>query len=82
MIANQYVCEVQLKRDDIPSMAHPNSTIYNLSAKGVEQLDYFATKHYQVTHDFLVNLRRMLDRLLDTTPSAPVRRIRKSGKPK
>jgi len=35
MIANQYVCEVQLKRDDIPSMAHPNSTIYNLSAKGV-----------------------------------------------
>ena len=63
-------------------MAYPNSTIYNLSAKGIEQLDYYRTEHYQVTHDFLVNPQRMLDRLLDTTPPAPVRRIRKSRKPK
>jgi len=64
MITNQYV-----------RMAYPNSTIYNHSSKGIEQLDSFATELYEVTHDFLVNPRRMLDRLLDTPPQAPVRRI-------
>jgi predicted ATPase len=63
-------------------MAYPNSTIYNLSAKGIEQIDYYGTEHYQVTRDFLVNPQRMLDRLLDTAPQAPVRRFRKSRKPK
>jgi len=82
MTNNQNVREVQHKRDDIPSMAYPNSTIYILSAKGIQQLDYYRTEHYPVTHDFLVNPQRMRDRLLDTTPSATVRRMRKSRKPK
>ena len=60
-------------------MAYPNSTIYNLSAKGIEQIDYYQTEHYQVTHDFLVNPQRMLDRLLDTAPKAPARKIRQRG---
>lgn len=58
-------------------MAYPNSTIYNLSAKGIEQIDYYQTEHYQVTHDFLVNPQRMLDRLLDSAPKRPERKIRK-----
>ena len=60
-------------------MAYPNATIYNLSAKGIEQIDYYQTEHYQVTHDFLVNPQRMLDRLLDTAPKAPARKIRQRG---
>ena len=46
-------------------MAYPNSTIYNLSANGIEKIYYDQTEHYQVTHDFLVNPQRMLDPLLD-----------------
>ena len=60
-------------------MAYPNSTIYNLSAKGIEPIDYYQTEHYQVIHDFLVNPQRMLDRLLDTAPKAPARKIRQPG---
>jgi predicted ATPase len=48
-------------------MAYPTATIYNLSVKGIDQIDYYQTEHYQVTHDFLVNPGRMLDRLLDLT---------------
>ena len=51
-------------------MAYPNATIYNLSAGGIAKIDYYATEHYQVTHDFLVNPQRMLDRLLDITPDS------------
>ena len=58
-------------------MAYPNSTIYNLSTQGIEQIDYYQTEHYQVTHDFLVNPQRMLDRLLDSAPHRPERKIRK-----
>ena len=58
-------------------MAYPNSTIYNLSTKGIEQIDYYQTEHYQVTHDFLVNPQRMLDRLLDNPAQRPERKIRK-----
>lgn len=60
-------------------MAYPNATIYNLSGKGIEKIDYYDTEHYQVTHDFLVNPQRMLDRLLDR---APERRKRQAGKPR
>jgi len=59
-------------------MAYPNSTIYNLSANGIEKIDYYQTEHYQVTHDFLVNPQRMLDRLLESSP-AP--RQPRSGRP-
>ncbi len=58
-------------------MAYPNSTIYNLSTKGIEQIDYYQTEHYQVTHDFLVNPRRMLDRLLESAPLPPEGKSRK-----
>ena len=46
-------------------MSYPNETIYNLSSKGIEQIDYYQTEHYQVTRDFLVSPQRMLDQLLD-----------------
>ena len=52
-------------------MAYPNSTIYSLSTQGIERIDYYQTEHYQVTHDFLVNPQRMLDRLLDSAPRDP-----------
>ncbi len=59
-------------------MAYPDATIYNLSADGIAKIDYFATEHYQVTHDFLVNPQRMLDRLLDIIPEPPNPRSVKS----
>jgi predicted ATPase len=59
-------------------MAYPNATIYNLSASGIEPIDYNQTEHYQVTRDFLISPQRMLDQLLDTAPKAPLRRSRKS----
>ena len=49
-------------------MAYPNATIYNLTSKGIEQIDYYQTEHYQVTRDFLVSPQRMLDQLLDGPP--------------
>lgn len=58
-------------------MAYPNATIYSLSAGGIAKVDYYDTEHYQVTHDFLVNPQRMLDRLLDdgtARPSKPNKR--------
>ena len=51
-------------------MSHPNAAIYNLTSKGIEQIDYYQTEHYQVTRDFLVSPQRMLDQLLDG--SAPI----------
>jgi len=49
-------------------MSHPNATIYNLTSKGIEQIDYYQTEHYQVTRDFLVSPQRMLDRLWTHRP--------------
>ena len=37
---------------------------HQCTAEGLAQVDYFATEHYQVMHDFLVNPKRMLDVLL------------------
>ena len=45
-------------------MAYPDARIYQCTAEGLAQVDYFATEHYQVMHDFLVNPKRMLDVLL------------------
>jgi hypothetical protein len=59
-------------------MAYPNATTYNLSSNDIEKIDYLDPEHYQVTHDFLVNPQRMLDRLLD---SVPERRKRQPGRP-
>ncbi len=59
-------------------MAYPEAIIYNLSAKGIEQVDYYQTEHYQVTHDFLVSPARMLDRLLDLPPSTSQKNPRRT----
>ena len=46
-------------------MAYPNATIYSLSVDGIKKLDYYETEHYQVTRDFLIDPKRMLNRLLE-----------------
>ncbi len=46
-------------------MAYPGAWIYNLSADGIEKLDYHETEHYRVMHDFMVNPERMLKLLLE-----------------
>jgi predicted ATPase len=45
-------------------MAYPNATIYSCSGDGIRKVDYYETEHYQVTHDFLANPKRMLDALM------------------
>ena len=45
-------------------MAYPNATIYSCSGDGIRKVDYYETEHYQVTHDFLANPKRMLDVLM------------------
>ena len=52
-------------------MAYPNATIYGFSQDGVRKIDYYETEHYQVTHDFLANPKRMLDILMEPSPDAP-----------
>lgn len=42
-------------------MAYPEATIYVCSRDGLEEIDYFDTDHYRVTHDFIRNPQRMLD---------------------
>jgi predicted ATPase len=46
-------------------MAYPNARIYSFSAEGICEVDYYETEHYQVTHSFLANPKRMLDILMD-----------------
>jgi len=59
-------------------MAYPNATIYSFSVDGIKKLDYHETEHYQVTRDFLIDPKRMLDMLLEPSdkPLEPMR-----GKP-
>jgi len=45
-------------------MAYPNATIYSCSGDGIRKVGYYETEHYQVTHDFLANPKRMLDVLM------------------
>ena len=52
-------------------MAYPNATIYLFSTTGISKVDYYETEHYQVTRDFLVNPKRMLDVLLDSPRDTP-----------
>ena len=46
-------------------MAYPNATIYSFSVDGIKKVDYYETEHYQVTRDFLIDPKRMLNRLLE-----------------
>ena len=59
-------------------MAYPNATIYSFSVDGIKKLDYYETEHYQATRDFLIDPKRMLNRLLEPSdkPLEPMR-----GKP-
>jgi predicted ATPase len=57
-------------------MAYPNATIYGFSADGMKKIDYYETEHYQVTHDFLVNPKRMLDILMEPSSDTPSPRTR------
>ena len=42
-------------------MAYPNATLFELTSEhGIQESEYAATQHYQVTKDFLANPRRML----------------------
>jgi len=61
-------------------MAYPDAYIYNFSVKGVEKIDYYQTEHYHVTHDFLVNPKRMLDRLLEKSVNQPVEHKREKSR--
>ena len=45
-------------------MAYPEAWIYSLTPSGIERVEYRDTEHFQVTHDFLMNPRRMLEELL------------------
>jgi predicted ATPase len=45
-------------------MAYPDAWIYSLTPTGIERVSYFDTEHYLVMHDFLLDPKRMLDRLL------------------
>jgi predicted ATPase len=58
-------------------MAYPDSYIYSLTTKGIRRVDYYQTEHYQVMHDFMVNPKRMLDILLDTSSDKPIKRTSK-----
>jgi len=58
-------------------MAYPDSYIYSLTTKGITRVDYYETEHYQVMHDFMVNPKRMLDILLDTSSNRTVQRTSK-----
>jgi predicted ATPase len=45
-------------------MAYPGACIYLCGPQGLREVAYEETEHYQVTRDFLMNPRRMLDVLL------------------
>lgn len=46
-------------------MAYPNAFIYSFSRRGVKRVAYEQTEHYQITRDFLLNPKRMLNVLLE-----------------
>lgn len=45
-------------------MAYPDAQIYEFSASGIAKVAYEDTSHYQVTRDFLMNPKKMLDVLM------------------
>lgn len=46
-------------------MAYPESTLYECGPDGITEAEYEETEHYQVTRDFLMNKKRMLEILLE-----------------
>lgn len=45
-------------------MAYPDAQIYEFSSSGISKVAYEDTSHYQVTRDFLMNPKKMLDVLM------------------
>lgn len=45
-------------------LAYPNARIYQFSEKGISEVKYTETEHYQITRDFLNRHERMLEILL------------------
>jgi predicted ATPase len=45
-------------------LAYPNARIYEFSERGISEIAYTDTEHYQVTRDFLNRHERMLDLLI------------------
>jgi predicted ATPase len=45
-------------------MAYPDATIYTCGDDGIAAVDYHATEHYQITHQFLSDPERMMRELL------------------
>jgi len=46
-------------------MAYPDAYIYSFTDEGIKLVKYEETEHYQITRNFLMNPKRMLDILLD-----------------
>ncbi len=46
-------------------MAYPDSTIYECTSDGINEVAYEETEHFQVTRDFLMNRERMLKILFE-----------------
>ncbi|MBL9193112.1 MAG: AAA family ATPase [Opitutaceae bacterium] len=46
-------------------MAYPEATIYAFGPKGIVRTSYEDTEHYQVTRDFLLNPKRMMNVLFE-----------------
>ncbi|MDB6072590.1 MAG: family ATPase [Verrucomicrobiaceae bacterium] len=44
-------------------LSYPNARILQFDGSGITEVKYEDTEHYTVTHDFLSNYKRMLDRL-------------------
>lgn len=47
-------------------MAYPDATIFQLTGKGFDIVDYEETEHYMVTKEFLNNRKKMLRILMDS----------------
>jgi predicted ATPase len=46
-------------------MAYPDATIYQLDQKGIQEVEYTETEHYQLTRAFIQNPQAFLRHLLD-----------------
>lgn len=46
-------------------MAYPGATIYNLSTKEIEQVEYEQTEHFKVTRAFLMNREKVMGELFE-----------------
>lgn len=47
-------------------MAYPDASIFQLSGKGFDVVDYEETEHYLVMKDFFNNRKKMLNILMDS----------------